>query len=144
MDERMKQLAVDIATKAHRCQTRSNGEPYINHPLRVAARFSDITSYVVAVLHDVVEDTDVTLNDLRKAGFSEEVVHAIDLLTRRELDSLTMEPYWRYIERIASEESVAIVVKLSDLEDNMSDLDTLSSRYTKYKLAHMFLTQCVD
>lgn len=89
------------------------GQPYILHPLRVMARLSTETERVVAILHDVVEDSEVTLDDLRAEGFSAEVVNAIDHVTRRE-----GEPYEAFIERIAPH-PLARRVKLADLEDNM-------------------------
>ena len=89
------------------------GQPYILHPLRVMARLSTDTERIVAILHDVVEDSDVTLDDLRAEGFSDEIVDAIDHVTRREGES-----YEAFIERIAPH-PLARRVKLADLADNM-------------------------
>jgi len=69
--------------RAHRGQVDKNGKPYILHALRVMLRQEDETAQIVGVLHDVVEDTSVTLDDLRAAGFSRQVCEAVDCLTRR-------------------------------------------------------------
>jgi len=89
------------------------GQPYILHPLRVMARLSTDTERIVAILHDVVEDSEVTLDDLRADGFSDEIVDAIDHVTRRGGES-----YEAFIERIAPH-PLARRVKIADLEDNM-------------------------
>ena len=70
-------LAIHIASKAHLGQVDKAGAPYILHPLRVMMKVSPDEHRIVAVLHDVVEDTSLTLDDLAHAGFSEEVVKAI-------------------------------------------------------------------
>ncbi|NLA90511.1 MAG: HD domain-containing protein, partial [Synergistaceae bacterium] len=76
--------AIEIATKAHEGQTDRGGAPYIRHCLRVMERMATEEMKIAAVLHDVVEDTPVPLEDLRREGFSEAVVKAVDALTRRE------------------------------------------------------------
>ncbi|MFN8585535.1 MAG: GTP pyrophosphokinase [Dehalococcoidia bacterium] len=106
--------ALAIAVEAHRGQVDKAGQPYILHPLRVMARVSTPAERLVAVLHDVVEDSPTTLDDLRAAGFPEEVVRAVDFLTRRE-----DETYEAFIERVTGD-PLARRVKLADLEDNMT------------------------
>lgn len=106
--------ALAIAVEAHRGQVDKAGQPYILHPLRVMARVSAPAERLVAVLHDVVEDSPTTLDDLRAAGFPEEVVRAVDFLTRRE-----DETYEAFIERVTGD-PLARRVKLADLEDNMT------------------------
>ncbi len=105
--------AIVLAVQAHAGQVDKVGQPYILHPLRVMLRLVDPTARVVAVLHDVVEDTRGTLDDLRRGGFSAEVVEAVGLVTRREGES-----YEAFIERLAPN-PLARAVKLADLEDNM-------------------------
>lgn len=105
--------ALRIAVRVHAGAVDKAGQPYILHPLRVMLRLSTETERVVAVLHDVVEDSDVTLDDLRREGFSDEVIDAVDHVTRRE-----GETYETFIERIAPH-PLARRVKLADLEDNM-------------------------
>ena len=105
--------ALRIAVRAHAGAVDKAGQPYILHPLRVMLRLATETERVVAILHDVVEDSAVTLDDLRAEGFSTEVVEAIDHVTRR-----ADESYEAFIERIAPH-PLARRVKLADLEDNM-------------------------
>lgn len=105
--------ALRIAVRVHAGAVDKAGQPYILHPLRVMLRLSTETERVVAVLHDVIEDSEMTLDDLRVEGFSAEIVDAVDHLTRRD-----GETYEAFIERIAPHE-LACRVKLADLEDNM-------------------------
>jgi (p)ppGpp synthase/HD superfamily hydrolase len=106
--------ALAIALEAHRGQLDKAGQPYIMHPLRVMMRMSTPTERIVAILHDVVEDSPTTFDDLRAAGFGEEIVRPVDHLTRRE-----GEAYEELIER-AAQHPLAHRVKLADLEDNMT------------------------
>jgi (p)ppGpp synthase/HD superfamily hydrolase len=105
--------AIALAVEAHRGQKDKNGAPYILHPLRVMFRVETEIERIVAILHDVVEDTGRTFDDLRAMGFSEEVIAALDCVTKRE-----GEPYDDFVERSASN-PIAYRVKLADLEDNM-------------------------
>ena len=105
--------AIAIAVEAHAGQCDRNGAPYILHPLRVMFRVQSQAERIAAVLHDVVEDTDWTLSDLRKEGFSTEVIAALDCLTKRE-----GEEYTDFVRR-ATSIPLARTVKLADLEDNM-------------------------
>src|SRR6266478_4647694 len=111
------QSAIMLAITAHWGQTDKAGLPYILHPLRVMSSFvgaDDGEARIVAVLHDVIEDTDVTLHQLRGKGYSEAVVAAIDALSRRK-----GEPYKAYIKRV-SKNKLATRVKMADLLDNLS------------------------
>ncbi len=105
--------AIAIAAEAHVDQREKSGVPYILHPIRIMLRMSTEAEMMVAILHDVVEDTPWTLDQLRKEGFPEEVVEAVDCVTRRETES-----YAEFVER-ARYNPVARKVKLADLEDNM-------------------------
>ena len=106
--------AILIAAQAHLGQKDKVGRPYILHPLRMMLRFKSEKEMIVAVLHDVVEDSpDWDFERLRGEGFSEEIVEAVDHLTRREEES-----YEEFVER-SSENPLARRVKLADLEDNM-------------------------
>jgi len=105
--------AIRIAVEAHRGQKDKAGAPYILHPLRMMFRMQTDAERMAAVLHDVVEDTPWTLDQLRARGFAEEVVAAVDHLTRREGES-----YEEFAER-AGRHPVARRVKIADLEDNM-------------------------
>jgi len=95
------------------------GAPYVLHPLRVMLRMSTSEERMAAVLHDVVEDTDWTLERLRGEGFSDAVVAAVDALTRR-----ADEDYETFVRR-AAVNPIARRVKLADLQDN-SDLSRIA------------------
>ncbi|HEY0735347.1 MAG TPA: HD domain-containing protein [Herpetosiphonaceae bacterium] len=105
--------AIAIAAQAHQEQRDKAGAPYILHPLRMMAQMRGEDERIVAVLHDLIEDTEWTLDQLRAEGFSDDVLEAIDCLTRRDDES-----YEAFIER-ASHNELARKVKLADLEDNM-------------------------
>ncbi len=132
----MIERAILIATNAHNGQIDKAGMPYILHPLRVMMNVDSMEEKIVAVLHDVVEDTFITLKDIENTGFSSEVVAALDAITRRDGES-----YERFIVRVMTNKT-ACIVKLADLEDNMdlSRLEVVSDddikRLEKYKKAH--------
>jgi (p)ppGpp synthase/HD superfamily hydrolase len=105
--------AILLAVRAHHGQKDKAGEPYILHPLRLMFRQNSEAARIAAVLHDVVEDTPVTLEQLRDAGFAEEIPDAVALLTHDPEDS-----YEDYVAKIKTN-PIARAVKLADLEDNM-------------------------
>ena len=105
--------AIALAVEAHRGQREKAGQPYILHVLRVMFQLDTEYERMAGVLHDVVEDTPYTLEDLRRVGYPEPVVTAVDCLTRR-----PDETYEAFIER-AVVNPIARRVKLADLEDNM-------------------------
>ncbi|MDU0344021.1 HD domain-containing protein [Bosea rubneri] len=109
--------AIEIAAAAHASQTDKAGAPYISHPLRVALGFiraGDEERAIIAVLHDVIEDSALTAADLRREGFSQAIVEAVEALTRP-----NEETYRDFILRAASNE-LARPVKVADLKDNLS------------------------
>lgn len=110
---KMTKKAMKIAYKAHEGQTDRSGLPYIFHPFHVAEQMKDEVSTTAALLHDVVEDTDVTLEDLKAAGFPGEVLVAVELLTRKKDGT----PYLDYVRRL-KENPVAAAVKMADLMHN--------------------------
>jgi (p)ppGpp synthase/HD superfamily hydrolase len=127
--------AIVIAATAHAGQVDKGGAPYILHPLKVMLRMSTLEQRVVAVLHDVVEDCGISLDDLRKEGFSEEVLGAIESVTK-----VPGESYEDFVDR-AAQNRIGRVVKLADLEEN-SDLSRIASpswedleRIEKYRRA---------
>ena len=134
--------AIILATDAHRGQKDRNDEPYIMHPLRVAAQLWGYDERVVAVLHDVIEDTAVTLADLLDAGYPPHIVEAVDAISKRkDVD----EPYSQYIQRV-KKNALATKVKLADLRDN-ANLDRLPKvlasdlkRLDRYNRALQYLT----
>lgn len=122
--------AFTIAQEAHRGQCDKGGHPYIEHVMFVANHVSGELATVVALLHDVLEDTDMTTDDLEKAGIPIRAIQSILLLTRKPL-----EDYFTYIERVKSD-PVAVEVKLADLQHN-SDLSRIScpSEYDKRRIS---------
>lgn len=102
-----------FATEAHRGQVDKAGVPYILHPLRMMCSQQNDTERIIALLHDVIEDTDYTFDDLRRMGYEEEIIEAVDCLTRRD-----DETYEAFIQRIKTN-PLARRVKLADLQDNM-------------------------
>jgi (p)ppGpp synthase/HD superfamily hydrolase len=131
--------ALSIAVEAHRGQRDKNGQPYILHPIRVMCRVNSPIARIVAILHDVVEDTDWTFERLAAEEFGSDVLRALDCVTKRE-----GEAYDDFVRRSASD-PIAREVKLADLEDNM-DVRRLNSvgaadteRLDKYLRAWRFL-----
>lgn len=106
--------AIEIATEAHRGQHDKAGNDYIEHPLRVMAAGKTTEEQIVGVLHDVVEDSDWTFEQLAAEGFSAEVIDALRCVTKLSED----EPYDKFIARI-KHNPLAVAVKLNDLSDNM-------------------------
>src|SRR5215813_11108424 len=133
--------AILIAAQAHLGQRDKAGAPYILHPLRLMMRMESEAAMIAAVLHDVVEDSDWTLEQLRGEGFSEEVLQAVDCLTRRD-----GETYDEFVAR-AQASPIARQVKIADLEDNMNvkRIGEITSkdlaRLEKYHRAWRALTQ---
>lgn len=105
--------ALALAARAHAGQLDKAGQPYILHPIRVMLRLPDAPARIVAILHDTVEDTDVTFEQLRAAGYPEEILAALDAVTRRET-----ETYEEFVQRSALD-PIGRRVKLADLSDNM-------------------------
>ena len=110
----MLEKAILLALKAHAGQKDKADQPYILHPLRVMLNMDTESEMIAAVLHDVLEDTELTADDLCKQGFSEEVLEAVQYLTKHD-----GEEYETFIDRI-QQNSVARKVKLADIEDNMN------------------------
>lgn len=110
--------ALKLSFEAHKNQTDKSGLPYVYHPLHLAEQMTDENSTVVALLHDVVEDTEYTFEDLQKLGFNEVVIEALKLLTHDDV-----VPYMEYVKAIQGNE-IARAVKLADLKHN-SDLTRL-------------------
>lgn len=136
--------AIAIAAKAHEGQVDKAGAPYIIHPLRVMMRVNNINEQLAAVLHDVIEDTTVTLEQLAEEGFSEEVLQAVYALTKREGETRLASA------ARAAENTIALVVKLADNAENM-DLTRISNptpkdfaRLEEYKKVREFLLSVAD
>ena len=131
--------AFRIALKAHRGQKDKGGKAYIFHPLHVAALSKGRKAKIVALLHDVVEDSEITLDDLRKSGFDAEIVAAVAAITK-----IKGEAYADYLARVKSNE-IARIVKIADLTHN-SDLTRLkvitpkdTARARRYRKSRKYL-----
>ena len=117
----MTQKALKLCFDAHRDQLDKSGMPYVFHPFHLAEQMDSEASVILALLHDVVEDTPTTQEDLRRMGFPENVLEALALLTHDEA-----VPYMEYVALIA-QNPLARQVKLADLRHNsdLSRLDTV-------------------
>lgn len=138
---KMTNKALKLACDAHQGQLDKSGLPYVLHPFHLAEQMNTEETVTVALLHDVAEDTDYTLEDLRQMGFPDAVMDALALLTHD-----PAVPYLDYVERLKSN-PVARAVKLADLTHN-SDLSRLPvvteadlERVEKYKKAMSILMQ---
>ncbi|MDO5665490.1 MAG: HD domain-containing protein [Bacteroidia bacterium] len=133
--------ANEIAIEAHIGKQDKNGQPYLGHVLRVASAGHTLQEKIIGMLHDVVEDSDWTLEDLAKEGFSDEVLRAVDAITHK--DSETYDEYLTRVEK----NPLAIRVKLNDLSDNMDIRrlnkldDNAIARIQKYFKAYKQLTR---
>ena len=131
--------ALRICFNAHKEQLDKSEVPYVFHPFYLATQMDDENSTCVALLHDVVEDSDMTFDDLIKEGFNEEIINALRLLTHKE-----DVPYMEYVKDI-KENEIAKKVKLADLKHNsdLSRLDVIDDwtlkRNDKYQEAIHFL-----
>lgn len=119
--------AMILCYNAHQGQVDKSGIPYVFHPLHLAEQMDDEDSTVAALLHDVVEDTDYSLQDLQDMGFGDAVIDALKLLTHD-----PQVPYMEYVKAIA-ENPLARKVKLADLEHN-SDISRLDHEPTEADL----------
>lgn len=121
--------ALKLCFEAHKEQKDKSGMPYVFHPFHLAEQMTDEATTVVALLHDVVEDTELTFEDLEKQGFGEEIISALKLLTHND-DT----PYMDYVAKIETNK-IATAVKLADLRHNsdLSRLDTVDEKALKRK-----------
>ena len=133
--------AMKLCFEAHRNQTDKSGLPYVFHPFHLAEQMTDETTTIVALLHDVAEDSDYSLQDIEAMGFSQEVITALSLLTHDK-----SVPYMDYVALIKLN-PVAKTVKLADLKHNsdLSRLDVVDekalARREKYLTAIAFLEE---
>ncbi len=120
--------ALKISFSAHKNQVDKAGVPYVYHPYEVASHMDGEYETVVALLHDTVEDTDITLAYLEREGFPKDVTDAISLLTHDK-----NVPYMEYITKIKSNE-IAAKVKIADLRHNMDVTRNPGEPNTKLEL----------
>ncbi|MBJ9984324.1 guanosine-3',5'-bis(diphosphate) 3'-pyrophosphohydrolase [Acinetobacter sp. S40] len=131
--------AIALATKKHAGQLDKAGQPYILHPLRLMLNVEGMDQKMVAVMHDLLEDTDTTIVDLITLGFSQNIIDAVVALTKKEGES-RLDAAKRIVKN-----SLARTIKLADLADNM-DLSRIQSptqrdflRLEEYKKVKEFL-----
>lgn len=133
--------AMKLCFETHKDQVDKTGIPYVFHPFHLAEQMDDEISTVCALLHDVVEDSDMTLEGLSEMGFPCEVVEVLSLLTHAE-----DVPYMEYVHKI-SNHPIATKVKIADLKHNsdLSRLDEIDEwaikRNEKYAEALRILTK---
>lgn len=132
--------AIKIASNTHFGQVDKGGQPYILHPLRLMMKFKNKSEMIIAVLHDVVEDSDYSIDDLKSDGFTTDIIDALSCLTKK-----NNEKYDDFISRISTNE-LASKIKIEDLKDNM-DITRLKSvekndleRIKKYHRSLRFLS----
>ena len=132
--------AIEIAQEAHKGVKDRGGHDYINHPIRVMHAMSNDQEKIVAILHDVVEDSDWTFERLKEEGFEDSVIESLRCVTKYSEE----EDYQEFIRRAATNK-IATKVKMADIEDNLdlSRLGTLTekdlTRIKKYKKALKYL-----
>lgn len=136
--EKVFEIALRIAVEAHMGQRDKNGMPYILHPLAVASKVDGLELKTIAILHDTIEDTDVTADFLLERGIPKDIVEVVELLTKPK-----NEQYESYLRRV-KENPKAKAVKLADLAHNtdpsrVSGLNEL--RRAKYELAKKVLAE---
>ena len=135
------ELAISLAVKAHMGQRQKDGTPYILHPLHLMLQQNEPKAQIVAILHDVVEDTGVSFAELEQLSLSADILTAIRLLTHE-----ASVPYFQYIRQIKPN-ALARQVKLADLQHNMDSrrLPSLRpkdmERLLKYHEAWRILTE---
>ena len=131
INTKLTRLASKIAYRAHDGQTDKAGVPYIFHPIHIAEQMDSEESCVVALLHDVIEDSDITLEILSKY-FNDDIITALRVLTKKENDDYTM-----YIKRVKTNK-LATKVKIKDLEHNrdLRRLDEVTDKDRKRSLKY--------
>lgn len=131
MLEKEYEIAHSLATVAHMHQSRWDGSPYILHPRAVAEQFESLHYKIVALLHDVIEDSDHTYHSLLQLGISEEHLDAIQLVTHNSKVS-----YYDYIHNIKnSGNKYAIAIKIADIKHNSLSLE----KYKKFDKRDKYL-----
>lgn len=134
--------AIQLAAEAHSGQVDKAGKPYILHPIRVMLSVSTTDEQIAAILHDTVEDTSVTFEQLSEAGFSAEIISAVRALTKLDGESRVDAA------RRAAKHPIARQVKLADVKDNLDIsriphlTDKDHARLDEYKLVQEILMTC--
>ena len=138
--------AIEIAVSAHKGQVDKGGNPYILHPLRVMMSLDTEQEMIVGVLHDVVEDSEWTFDDLKTEGFSDEIIEALNSVTKMASEKGSDDGYFQFVRR-AKQHAIGAKVKIADLRDNLdvsrvSDLgEDDMKRINKYKWSLDFFSK---
>ena len=133
--EKVKKAAL-IAYNAHKDQSDKGGYPYIMHPIHIAEQMETEDETIAALLHDVIEDTDIGFDYLKKEGFSDTVINCLKILTKD-----PNEDYMDYIRKIKKTGGIALKIKKADMAHNMIDeriskkIQSDESRMEKYRAA---------
>lgn len=132
--------AIKLCYEAHKNQVDKGGSPYYLHPIYVALNMKTEEQKIVALLHDVVEDTEITIEDLKNKGFSKKIVDAVEVITKKK------ESYETYLRKV-KENDLARAVKIGDIKNNM-DVSRLKeitekdiARIEKYRKALAYLLE---
>ena len=124
----MLQKAIELAAAALSGITEDNGNPYINHAMRVMDKMDTEEEKTAAVLHDVVEDTEMTVRDLERYGFPRTIIDTVEQLTRRR--DMT---YFDYIDDISCC-PLATKIKIAEIEDNLDVFRVRKMSFKTYSL----------
>ena len=133
--EKVKKAAL-IAYNAHKDQSDKGGYPYIMHPIHIAEQMETEDETIAALLHDVIEDTDIGFDYLKKEGFSDTVINCLKILTKD-----PNEDYMDYIRKIKKTGGIALKIKKADMAHNMiaerisKKIQSDDSRMEKYRAA---------
>lgn len=133
--EKVKKAAL-IAYNAHKDQSDKGGYPYIMHPIHIAEQMETEDETIAALLHDVIEDTDIGFDYLKKEGFSDTVINCLKILTKD-----PNEDYMDYIRKIKKTGGIALKIKKADMAHNMiaerisKKIQSDESRMEKYRAA---------
>lgn len=133
--EKVKKAAL-IAYNAHKDQLDKGGYPYIMHPIHIAEQMETEDETIAALLHDVIEDTDIGFDYLKKEGFSDTVINCLKILTKDPNDD-----YMDYIRKIKKTGGIALKIKKADMAHNMiaerisKKIQSDESRMEKYRVA---------
>ena len=133
--EKVKKAAL-IAYNAHKGQSDKGGYPYIMHPIHIAEQMKTEDETIAALLHDVIEDTDIGFDYLKKEGFSDTVINCLKILTKD-----PNEDYMDYIRKIKKTGGIALKIKKADMAHNMiaerisKKIQSDESRMEKYRAA---------
>lgn len=119
--------AIELAVKAHKNQKDLSGLPYILHPIHVMSKMTTVSEMIVAILHDVTEDTKYTIENIRKLGITEEINDALITLDKNCYSGTDKEQRYNNMIRRIKKDGIASKVKIADLEHNM-DLRRIINR----------------